>query len=120
MMFTRTRKILTVVVLVVGIVLLLYGLVFRSLTVLDGPPLDDSPASDTGVVKQVKTLVLSEPEVVLDVTMDGVIRRGSGQIQRTYGDNVNLTDNKKNGDDKNPVGRKKPLSPKKPAQFCST
>lgn len=68
----KTRKYLAVILITAGMVLLVFGLAFHSVTIL--------PAESDGQ----ETIQLSEPEIISDTTVGGVSRVGSGQIKRTY------------------------------------
>jgi hypothetical protein len=77
----RTIRLLaTIALLAAGMALLSFGM-FRSIRVQNLPEKDQE--KKTADYKPV--LSLSEPTVMLDVTIGGLVRLDSGNIQRTYG-----------------------------------
>jgi hypothetical protein len=80
---TTTRLFITILLLAAGAVLLSAGM-FQAVEVQNLPPKD---TSKTQAAYQ-PILHLSESTVILDVTIGGLVRLDSGDIQRTYSGDI--------------------------------
>ena len=80
---TTTRLFITILLLAAGAVLLSAGM-FRVVAVQN---LSQKDTSKTQATYQ-PILHLSESTVILDVTIGGLVRLDSGDIQRTYGGDI--------------------------------
>jgi hypothetical protein len=79
--------------MILGVVMLIYGLAFHHIGVLKGPAPEkpsDAPVWPGDILN------LPESDVIKDATVGGVVRHSAGLLQRTYGEQ------------------------KKPEQFCPT
>ena len=74
----RKRFILCVAVLPLGIALVIYGAVFHAVVVFE----KGATAAEVGVTGEM-TKTLSELDINLETTRDGVIRLETGEIQST-------------------------------------
>ena len=80
---TTTRLFITILLLAAGAVLLSAGM-FRAVEVQNLPQKDTAKAQTT----YQPILHLSESTVILDITLGGLVRLDSGDIQRTYGGDI--------------------------------
>lgn len=78
------RSVGATVAIVLGAMLGLHGLLFRSLDVVPGPAGAESPVFSTTEDSGVATLAVSERSVVNDVTIAGIKRWPEGVLQLTY------------------------------------
>ena len=74
----KKRLAFCLLVLSLGIALVLYGAVFRSLLVFE----KGATAAEAGDTGQ-SSVILSELDINLEATRDGVVRLDTGQIQKT-------------------------------------
>jgi hypothetical protein len=80
---TTIRLFITILLLAAGAVLLSAGM-FRAVTVQNLPQKDTAKTQ----VGYQPILHLSESTMILDVTIGGLVRLDSGELQRTYGGDV--------------------------------
>ena len=73
------RVVLAAILVVAGVALVIYGVTRHSRTVLLKQA--EPPAAEAE-----KTLQESEPALIREVTVGGVLRNPSGKIERTYGE----------------------------------
>ena len=76
----KTRTILTIAAVAIGIILLAYGALSSTTDVAKGP-VGQSPPS---LNDPCNTLQLTQSQLIKDVTIAGVTRWNDGTLQRTY------------------------------------
>ena len=85
---TKLRLFLCLLALLTGVVLVVWGAVFGSISVIEGPAGAGPPIGAGQSVMQEGILALSQFALITDVTIGGVVRWDSGHLQRTYGGDV--------------------------------